>query len=276
MMMGEGKKIFTNRSLMVFLVLTIVISAVFETVIILQGAMGLAALLMWVPALAAVISACIAQKGNDGTISFKRLLRNLGFRMVSLKWILFSCMIPLVYIGIPYVIFWRIFPGSLDMNGRSAGQMFVMAIAGILVGLITAIGEEIGWRGFFVPAVMERVGLMKALFFTSLFWGLWHLPILISGLYMPGTPVGYKVPAFLLMIIPVGMIYGLVTVKSGSVWTAALLHAAHNTFDQMIFGTVTTADNKMFFVSETGILTIVCAWILFVILYIVLNAKNKA
>lgn len=275
-MMGEGKRIFTNRSLTVFLVLTIVLSAVFEIVIILQGAMGLAALLMWVPALAAVISGCAAQKENDGKVSFRRLLRNLGFRMVSLKWILLSCIIPLVYIGIPYVIFWKISPESLDMNGRSMGQMLVMTFAGILVGLVTAIGEEIGWRGFLVPAVMERVGMMKALLVTSLFWGVWHLPILISGLYMPGTPVGYKVPAFILMIIPVGMIYGLVTVKSGSVWTAALLHAAHNTFDQMIFGTVTTADNKMFFVSETGILTIVCAWILLMILYKGLNVKGKA
>jgi membrane protease YdiL (CAAX protease family) len=73
--------------------------------------------------------------------------------------------------------------------------------------LITAIGEEIGWRGYLVPATLERVGIKKALIYTSIFWGVWHLPILISGLYMPGTPAWYSVPAFLFMIIPVGMIY---------------------------------------------------------------------
>ena len=46
-----------------------------------------------------------------------------------------------------------------------------------------------------------------------------------------------------------------------------LLHAAHNTFDQLIFGTVTVANNKMFFVSETGIFTIIFAWIVAVFLY---------
>ena len=91
--------------------------------------------------------------------------------------------------------------------------------------------------------------------------GCMHLPILISGLYMPGTPAWYSVPAFLFMIIPVGMIYGIITIKTKSIWPAIFLHAAHNTFDQLIFGTVTVANNKMFFVSETGIFTIIFAWI---------------
>lgn len=105
--------------------------------------------------------------------------------------------------------------------------------------------------------------------------GAWHLPILISGLYMPGTPIWYKVPAFLLMILPVGMIYGIVAIKTRSVWPAAVLHAAHNTFDQTIFGPVTIADNKMFFVSETGIFTILCAWILAIMLYRKLDIRIK-
>lgn len=84
---------------------------------------------------------------------------------------------------------------------------------------------------------------------------------------MPETPAWYSVPAFLFMIIPVGMIYGIITIKTKSIWPAIFLHAAHNTFDQLIFGTVTVADNKMFFVSETGIFTIIFAWIVAVFLY---------
>lgn len=67
--------------------------------------------------------------------------------------------------------------------------------------------------------------------------------------------------------IPVGMIYGIITIKTKSIWPAIFLHAAHNTFDQLIFGTVTVANNKMFFVSETGIFTIIFAWIVAVFLY---------
>lgn len=81
--------------------------------------------------------------------------------------------------------------------------------------------------------------------------------------------VGKKGKLNLYAFIPVGMIYGIITIKTKSIWPAIFLHAAHNTFDQLIFGTVTVANNKMFFVSETGIFTIIFAWIV-----AVFNKKN--
>ena len=84
---------------------------------------------------------------------------------------------------------------------------------------------------------------------------------------MPGTPLWYQIPAFVLCIFPVGVMAGILSIKTGSVWPAAFLHAAHNDYDQMVFGVITVADNKMFFVSETGVLTIICAWALAIIMY---------
>ena len=205
--MDEQKKMFTNKSVTLFLVIVISVSAIFETIVIALRAMGLAVFLMWVPTIAAIIAGCISQKESNGKISFKKLLQSIGFQKTSIKWILLSCLIPAVYIGIPYVLFWIAFPNSLDMSKASVIQLVLMSVVGIFIGLITAIGEEIGWRGYLVPATLERVGIKKALIYTSIFWGVWHLPILISGLYMPGTPAWYSVPAFLFMIIPVGMIY---------------------------------------------------------------------
>lgn len=273
--MKDRKRKFADKGPRSFLAITIVCSALMETEIIVQRAMGLAVFLMWIPALSAIIAGCISQIGSNGTISCKILLNSIGFRMVSFRWIVYSCVIPLLYIGIPYIIFWIISPESLNLSSTSVKQLLIMSLLGILVGVLTALGEESGWRGYLMPALTESWGTTKALIFTSLFWGAWHLPILISGLYMPGTPIWYKVPAFLLMILPVGMIYGIVAIKTRSVWPVAVLHAAHNTFDQTIFGPVTIADNKMFFVSETGIFTILCAWILVIILYKKLNIGMK-
>lgn len=271
--MEDRKKKFADKALGSFLLVTIICSALIETVIIAQGAMGLAVFLMWVPALAAVIGDCISQKEINGRISCKALLKNIGFRKTKFRWMIYACVIPFLYIGIPYIIFWNISPGSMNLGTASVQQLIIMSVLGIFVGLLTALGEEIGWRGYFVPALVGHFGLKKALVFSSLFWGIWHLPILVSGLYMPGTPIYYKVIAFLLMIIPVGMICGMVAMKTKSVWPAAVLHAAHNMFDQTIFGPITVADNKMFFVSETGILTIICAWVLVIIFYKKLNIK---
>lgn len=277
--MKDRKRKFADKGPLSFLVITIVCSVLMETVIIVQKTMGVAVFLMWIPAFAAIVADCISQTENKGTISCKLLLNRIGFRKSTFRWIMYSCVIPFLYIGIPYIIFWIISPESLNLSSTFVKQLIIMSLLGILVGVLTAlgeeIGEEIGWRGYLVPALTESLGTTKALIFTSLFWRAWHLPILISGLYMPGTPIWYKVPAFLLMILPVGMIYGIVAIKTRSVWPAAVLHAAHNTFDQTIFGPVTIADNKMFFVSETGIFTILCAWILAIMLYRKLDIRIK-
>ena len=73
----------------------------------------------------------------------------------------------------------------------------------------------------------------------------------------------------MLCIFPVGVMAGLLTVKSKSLWPAAFLHAAHNNYDQSVFGVITVGGaDRMYFVSETGVLTILCAWLLAAALYL--------
>ena len=85
---------------------------------------------------------------------------------------------------------------------------------------------------------------------------------------MEGTPLWYQLVSFVLCIFPVGIIAAFLTIQSGSVWPAAFLHAAHNAYDQMLFGVITRGDDKMYYVSETGLLTILCVWIIAILMYI--------
>ena len=93
------------------------------------------------------------------------------------------------------------------------------------------------------------------------------IPTLLLGGIMSGAPLWYQMRAFVLRNFPVGVMAGLLTLESGSVWPAAFLHAAHNNYDQSVFRGITAGTNKMYFVSETGLLTILCAWVLAVIMY---------
>ena len=154
-------------------------------------------------------------------------------------------------------------------------DLCVYTVVCVIASLLTAIGEEIGWRGFMLPALRQRIGVMGALAVVSIFWCLWHFPLLIFGGYMEGTPLWYQLTAFVLCIFPVGIIAGILTLKSKSVWPAAFLHAAHNAFDQMVFDVITRGDDRMFFVSETGVFTIACAWIIAVIM-LILFVKIKS
>lgn len=274
--MNEKKKFtYSTKSLVAFCIITGGLSAIWETVIICTGFMGLTVILMWVPAFGALIASFLAGKNADGSRNMS-VHGMMGFRKTSIKNILKAVAIPFVYLLIPYLIYWIIMPGNFkvpeDTNWIS---IVIIAMLGVFGSLLTALGEEIGWRGFFFPALMERIGMRKAAFLVGFIWALWHFPILISGMYMAGTPLVYQMVAFMLTILPVAIIMGIATAESKSVWPAAFMHASHNHFDQALFGPFTIGDNKMYFVSETGVFTILCAWTIAIFFLIKYSKKSQ-
>ena len=259
-------KTWTDRSLVIFIVTVIVLSIIAELGIVLIGLDILYPLLMWLPGLMAVVVNVISIIEKKEKIGIKTFINRLGFRIAKIRYILMAVFIPLIYLLIPYLIYWNRYPDDFAYSGVPIhivlSDITPSLIIGVFLGLITALGEELGWRGYMLPALIERVGKKKSLFITSLFWVVWHLPLLIWGGYMEGARLWYKVPAFILCIVPIGIIIGILTIKSNSVWPAAFLHAAHNNYDQGIFGLITRGDNMMYYVSETGIITIICTWII--------------
>ena len=267
-----------KKATFTFFIIVILLSAVVETLICRGGPEWLYLALMWIPALAATVANCISFREKVEDFSVKKLFAMGGFRKCKLRYILQGCLLPLVYLLIPYMVYWQLYPENFAYHGVRVmlvlKDILPVLVIGTFLSLLSALGEEIGWRGFMVPALYERLGLNKTLLISSLFWCCWHLPLLIGGDYMPGTPLWYQLPAFVLCIFPVGVMAGLLTLESGSVWPAAFLHAAHNNYDQAVFGLITRGDNRMYFVSETGALTILCAWALAAILYI--RARKQA
>lgn len=269
---------YGNRALISFFAIVILGSAVVETGICLGGPGWLYLALMWTPALAATAANCVSFCENGERFSVKKLFARGGFRVCGLRSVLLGCLLPLVYLLVPYLAYWLLYPEHFAYHDVPLTvilrDLVPVMVVGTLISLLSALGEEIGWRGFMVPALYERLGLNKTLLISSLFWCGWHLPLLIGGGYMTGTPLWYQLPAFVLCIFPVGVIAGLLTLESGSVWPAAFLHAAHNNYDQSVFDLITAGANKMYFVSETGALTILCTWALAALLY--LRAKKQA
>ncbi len=269
-----GKKAFLT-----FFAIVILLSAVVETMICRGGPEWIYLVLMWIPAMAAIVANCVSFWENKEPFSLKKLFAKGGFRKCKLRYVLLGCLLPLIYLLVPYMIYWRIYPENFAYHGVSLvvilKDILPVLVIGTLISMLSAVGEEIGWRGFMVPALVERLGLNKTLLISSLFWCCWHLPLLIGGDYMPGTPLWFQIPAFVLCIFPVGVMIGLLTLQSGSVWPAAFLHAAHNNYDQAVFAVITAGANKMYFISETGVLTILCAWALAAMMYIRVKKQTQ-
>src|SRR5690606_9346970 len=59
-------------------------------------------------------------------------------------------------------------------------QLIAMPFAAVTVNALAAFGEELGWRGFLMPALRQH-GTWPALLISGALWGLWHAPIILLG-----------------------------------------------------------------------------------------------
>jgi len=265
-------KVYTNKAVVTFFISVILLSGIMEYLYCTRGVAYYVAILMWMPAVSCLLANIVNCIDKKEKFSLITLLRNSGFVKTKIKYILLGVILPFIYLFIPYRIYWTMFPNNFAYTGVALKLVLQdclpIGIIGTIVGLLTATGEEIGWRGFMVPALKERIGAKKTLIITSLFWCLWHFPLLIWGGYMDGTSLSYQLIGFVLCIFPVGVICGLLRMNSCSMWPCAFLHAAHNNYDQTIFTVITRGDNMMYYVSETGIFTIICAWVVALIMYL--------
>ncbi len=260
---------YTKKSLTVFFALIITLSAGVEAGICLGGQAWLYPTLMWLPAISAGAAICVLSAEGDAPFSIKTALS--CFRLCHVKYVLLACLLPLIYLLVPYAVYWLMNPAGFAYNGVSPlvaiRECAPVMVLGIFLSLVTALGEEIGWRGFLFPALEKNHGLDTALLVSSLFWVVWHFPLIIGAGYTDGTPLRYSLVSFTLCVFPIGVIAGLLTYKSHSVWPAAFLHAAHNNYDQSVFSVITRGDSAAFLVGETGVLTLMCAWAIAIIMY---------
>jgi membrane protease YdiL (CAAX protease family) len=125
----------------------------------------------------------------------------------------------------------------------------------ILTNSIFTFGEEAGWRGLMYPIMHKLWGKNRALIISGGIWAVWHLPLLVSGVYMAGAPILYQIPMFIIQILALTVVASWLRMKSNSIWPAVLWHTLHNFLDQTVFTSMTSGANRAYFVSETGLIT---------------------
>lgn len=92
--------------------------------------------------------------------------------------------------------------------------------------LTDGLGEEAGWRGYALPALLDRVRPLPASLFLGVVWACWHLPLILTrGSALDGSPFLFH----LLDLPTTAVLYTWLFLRSrGSALPAVLMHATNS------------------------------------------------
>ncbi|HEY5558020.1 type II CAAX endopeptidase family protein [Acetobacterium sp.] len=241
------------KRLFIFLGLTFVLTWIVEFTLMANGGLSgpyayiVLAGIMFIPALSVVITRLITKEG----------FKNFGLKprfKGHIRYYVTAWFAPSLLIVCGALFYFLISPSHFDLTmsnmfqlyraqGADATQSTLMAsfLAQVVVGLlfgpllniITTLGEEIGWRGYLLPKLMEMVSGRKAVAISGAIWGLWHAPVIAMG-YNYGFDYAFFPWGGILAMIVFGFFAGsflsYLAIRTKSVLPAAIAHGSLNGF----------------------------------------------
>jgi len=126
-------------------------------------------------------------------------------------------------------------------TGAVIALVLAGAAVGLLVTVVPALGEEIGWRGW-LRRELGPLGRWPALVLGGTIWSLWHLPVTLIGHNSPDEPRWAAVAMFVPASIALHALFCAITERAGgNPIPAAFAHATLNSTLGLAIGVVATS-----------------------------------
>ena len=243
----------TWNTIFIFLVILTFISSLFHYAIVnLYPSRIYIGGLMWCPAIAAIITLKLK----------KRSISTLHWNWGNWKYIRLSYFIPALYGLITYILIWifgfgsfadkelitdwakelgLIGIGTLDPASIIIIAVILLGTVGVIRAAATTLGEEIGWRGFFIFELKKVLSFSGVSIFSGIIWASWHWPLIVYY----GENIILELVTFYVVIISMSFMMTYYTFKSKSLWPAVIFHAVSNVYIQKILPELTIKNEGM-------------------------------
>ncbi len=220
-----------------------------------QGLAGTGAIFLlgvFAPALTAL--ALTARFEGAGVV--RQLIARIGRWEVPARWYVFAVLY-FAAIKLTAALIQRIATGSWPAFGDTPWPLMFGAI---LVSMWAQAGEELGWRGYALPRLAQRVGLGTASVVLGVIWATWHLPLF----FLPGTGSdGQSFPIYLLHVTALSVAMTWLYWKTGgSLLLVMVMHASINNTTGIVPAAVPgAADPFAFSGSVVAWVTVALSWV---------------
>lgn len=183
--------------------------------------LGIPVALGWLIGLVPGAVAIALSRRGDGVGPFLR--RALHLQAPAWTWLL-ALLLPFALLLANWA--WRSASGTAPPKLHLSGSVAVF----YLVWLLFAFGEEIGWRAYALPRMLDR-GFWRGATLLGLIWCVWHYPKLYNSPYLPGLVESLPLVAkFSLQIVLANYLICWLYLRGGrTAVIPALFHAGFNT-----------------------------------------------
>jgi membrane protease YdiL (CAAX protease family) len=193
--------------------------------------------------------------GKCGAESFQRAGLQLGNKDLGVRFIAGVVLFLLSQAALNWFFGLGKFPGIVDTVGGvpvTSGlypfallAFFLISIIGTpLSGLATVFGEEYGWRGF-LHNELVKLGPRSGVFLVGLIWGIWHFPIILSGIHTyPATATGLFLGVVFFLLA--GFVFGYAVIRTNSIWVVCFMHGVLNSIYAFVLNYLMRPYDKVF------------------------------
>jgi len=250
----------------IYLAVVVVLTALFDVLVITFSPLWILGR-MFAPAAASVVARLVLREGF-ADVSFR-----FGGRR-TWKMILLALVFPIIIGLVAYGVAWATGLAQFDpqpsagLFAQLAGDvasspvmvfvtmLLLTTFIGVFPNAFFAAGEEIGWRGYMLTRLIDA-GVPRPVLVSGLIWGLWHIPLVLAGVYVAGSSPIVSAVLLMVSVTSSGFVIARMRLETGSIWPAIALHGAWNSTIQGAFDPATTSSGAgaTLWVGEAGILT---------------------
>ena len=221
----DAKPFFQQHAVALFFVLAFAMFALLVPLATLAGP-----LVLGLGTFAPAIAAFIVAGTTEGRTGIKALLGRIAIWRVGLRWYASAIGIPLMA-GVMTVL------AAKALGTQVTTQPIALLMAPLFV--LLAFGEEIGWRGFALPGLMQSHRPITAVLILGVVHALFHVPLWIA----PGlTQPAYTFMSFVISSLCFSVVWTWLFMHArGSVLIATLFHASINLFGNLFYPGIPSA-----------------------------------
>lgn len=156
----------------------------------------------------------------------------------------------------------------------SAVPWFLM-VAGLLFSTWVQAGEEVGWRGYALPGLAERMGVGSASILLGVVWAVWHLPQFV--VFEQADTFGQSFPVWLLQVTAISVALAWLYWRSGgSLLLVMLMHAGVNNTNWVPSGVPGATDPFALSTSLVAWLTMAVLWVIAILMLFDMRKQSAA